>query len=65
MKHSAGEQFICKVYAQPRQTAACHNAADLRWLFYSKKQAKEQNNPPTPPALRPAIQRSLPMHGMI
>jgi len=51
------EQFICNLYAQTSQRAACHNLAELRWSFYSKKRAKGNYTPPTLAAIRPAIRR--------
>jgi len=51
------EQFICSIYAQTRHRVSCHNLADLRWSFFSKKQSQADKTPPTLSALRPAIRR--------
>src|SRR6476661_5012462 len=52
------EMKSCRQYWTLRTCAPYHSLADLRWSFFSKKQAQGDKIPPTLSALSPAIRRS-------
>ena len=49
------EKLVCEVYVP---TTVIDNVKDLRWWHLRKKQAQSENLPPTPEALRQAINRA-------
>ena len=51
------EAFICSVYATLKHHQT-FDMANLRWWFYTNRQAKGKNMPPTSASLRPAIRRA-------
>ena len=49
------EKLVCQVYVP---NTVIDNVKELRWWLFQKKQAKSENLPPTPEALRHAINRA-------